>query len=102
MQSAPNLKKELNIVVEAPDGNFATCCGMWYDEVNKAAYMEPVAADPDYRLKGLGKAAVLEGIRRCAELGATAAYVGSAQQFYMNIGFKQLFRTYVWVKQLLK
>jgi hypothetical protein len=53
MQSAPNYRMDLNIVVEAPDGNFASYCGMWYEPVNRVAYVEPVCTDPDYRRMGL-------------------------------------------------
>jgi len=31
---------------------------------------------------------VLEGIRRCGALGATCAYVGSDQPFYLSLGFE--------------
>ena len=65
------------IVVEAPDGRFVSYCGMWYEPVHSIAYVEPVATDPDYRRMGLGRAAVMEGIRRCGALGATEAWVGS-------------------------
>jgi len=44
-------------------------------------------------------AAVLEGVRRCAELGATVVYVGSWQPFYLGIGFEKLFRHVCWVKE---
>ncbi len=37
MQSTPNYRKDLNIVVEAPDGSFASYCGMWYEERNRIA-----------------------------------------------------------------
>jgi len=87
MQSVPNFRKDLNIVAEAPDGHFVAYAGTWFEPVNRYAYVEPVATDPDFRRLGLGKAAVLEGIRRCAELGATVAYVGSAQLFYRSMGF---------------
>jgi len=36
---------------------------------------------------GLGKAVVLEAVKRSGKLGATQAVVGSNQQFYFNIGF---------------
>lgn len=98
MQSAPNYRKDLNIVVEAPDGNFVSYCGMWYAERNKIAMVEPVATDPGYRNMGLGTAAVLEGIRRCDELGATVAYVGAERLFYLNMGFEKLYNTYQWMK----
>ena len=100
MQTAPNFRKDLNIVVEAPDGNFVAYCGMWYEERNKFAMVEPVATDPDYRRMGLGMAAVLEGIRRCGELGATVAYVGSEQPFYLNMGFTKRYNIYLWMKVL--
>jgi len=99
MQSVPNFRKDLTIVIEGPAGNFVSFCGMWYEAVNKIAYVEPVATDPDYRRMGLGKAAVWEGIRRCAALGATVAYVGSDLEFYRAIGFAKRFDSRCWIKQ---
>ena len=86
MQSAPNYRKDLNIAVEAPNGDFASYCGMWLEPRHAIAYVEPVATDPTYRRLGLGRAAVLEGVRRCGARGATVAYVGSAQEFYRSLG----------------
>jgi predicted N-acetyltransferase YhbS len=100
MQSTPNFRQELTIVAEEPGRNFVAFSGTWYVAKNKMAYVEPVATDPDYRRMGLGKAAVLEGIRRCGELGATVAYVGSDLPFYMAIGFRKLFDCNCWRKQL--
>ncbi|HEY69209.1 MAG TPA: GNAT family N-acetyltransferase [Anaerolineae bacterium] len=99
MQSGPNFRKDLTIVVEAPTGDFVSFCGMWYVGANKLAYVEPVATDPDYRRMGLGKAAVLEGIRRCGEEGAVVAYVGSYQEFYLTMGFRKLFDCRCWEKR---
>jgi len=98
MQSGPHFRKDLTIMVEAPEGAFAAFGGLWFDPVNKFGYVEPVATDPDYRRLGLGTAAVLEGIRRCGELGATVAYVGSDMPFYLAMGFKRLFSQNCWVK----
>jgi predicted N-acetyltransferase YhbS len=100
MQSAPHFRKDLNIVVVAPDGNYVAYAGLWFEAKNKYAYVEPVCTDPDYRLRGLGKAAVLEGIRRCGELGAEVAYVGSTFPIYQSIGFKKLFTCNCWRKYL--
>lgn len=99
MQSAPNYRKDLNIVVEAPDGSFASYCGMWYEARHRIAYVEPVCTDPDYRRIGVGTAAVLEGIRRCGEEGATVAFVGSEQPFYVAMGFEKLFDIHLWTNQ---
>lgn len=92
-------RRDLKIAVAAPDGSFVAFCGMFYQPEGKFGYVEPVATDPDYRRKGLGKAAVLEGIRRCAALGADLAYVGSDQAFYIALGFEVIHTSQCWVKR---
>jgi len=85
--SGPHLNRELNITVVAPDGEYAGYCGIWYDPATDYALVEPVCTDPVHRRRGVGRAAVLEAARRCGQLGAKVAYVGSDQQFYYSIGF---------------
>lgn len=87
----------LKIVVVAPNGDFASYCGMWYDSEAGFAVIEPVVTDPAYRKMGLGKAAVLEGIKRVAALGAKKVLVGSSQQFYYNIGMRPYKTTTKWI-----
>jgi len=98
MQSGPHYRKDLTVVAVAPNGDYASYCGMWYDGVNRFGYVEPVATDPDYRRRGLGTAVVLEGIRRCGALGASVAYVGSDRPFYQAMGFRKLFARHCWEK----
>lgn len=94
----PNVNLDLKIAVVAPNGDFVSYCGMWQDVRSKSALVEPVATDPAYRKLGLGKAAVLEAVRRCGELGAERAFVSSSQQFYYNIGFRP-YATSTWWRQ---
>ncbi len=94
-----NVDLNLKIAVVAPDGNFAAYCGMWYDPKAGYAVIEPVATDPAYRRMGLGKAAVLEGIKRAGLLGAKQAFVGSSQQFYYSIGLRPYSTATVWEKR---
>jgi len=84
----PNVDLNLKVAVVAPNGNFVSYCGMWYDPEAGYAVIEPVATDPEYRKRGMGKAAVLEGIKRVAALGAKKVLVGSSQQFYYSIGMR--------------
>jgi len=91
-------RRDLKIAVAAPNGAFVSFCGMFYQPEGKYGYVEPVATDPDYRRMGLGKAAVLEGIRRCAVLGASYAYVGSDQPFYLALGFNVIYISQCWKK----
>jgi ribosomal protein S18 acetylase RimI-like enzyme len=99
MQSAPNYSRELNIVVEAPDGSFASYCGMWYESEHSIAYVEPVATDPDFRRMGLARAAVTEGIRRCGAMGARVAYVGSTMPIYLSMGFQRAYGSTAWHRE---
>jgi len=95
----PNVDLNLKVAAVAPDGNFAAYCGMWYDPEAGYAVIEPVATDPKYRKMGLGKAVVLEGIRRVGELGAKTALVGSSQQFYYSIGLRPFSTATMWRKK---
>ena len=97
----PNINLDLKIFVVAPNGDFVSHCGMWYDKTIDCALVEPVATEPAYRKMGLGKAAVLEGIKRCGKLGAKRAYAGSSQQFYYNIGFRP-YKTSRWWEEKKK
>ncbi|MDP3488188.1 MAG: GNAT family N-acetyltransferase [Bacillota bacterium] len=97
-QSGPDFRRDITLAVKAPNGNFVSYCGMWYTPDIDYAVVEPVATDPDYRRMGIGKAVVLEGIRRCFAEGAVAVYVGSGQQFYFDIGFKPIAATRRWSK----
>lgn len=99
VQSAPNYRKDLNIVVRAPDGSFASYCGMWFEPTHAVAMVEPVATDPAWRRRGLGRAAVLEGCRRCAALGAVVALVGSEQPFYRALGFRSAYGSSYWSRR---
>ncbi|UCG43054.1 MAG: GNAT family N-acetyltransferase, partial [candidate division WOR-3 bacterium] len=60
---------------------------------------EPVCTDPDFRRIGLGRAAVLEAVGRCAKLGATFAQSG-VMEFYLSMGFRQSYVQHRWVKRL--
>lgn len=65
----PNFDESHKIYVEAPNGDYAAYCGMWYDKDTNYAYVEPVCTDPLYRKMGCAKAAVLEAALRCGKLG---------------------------------
>ncbi len=96
--SGPDVHLELNMAAVAPNGNFVSYCGMWHIPGTKYALVEPVATDPEYRKMGLGKAVVIEGIKRCGKAGAKYAFVGSRQEFYYRIGFKPYSANTFWMK----
>ncbi|WP_407668710.1 GNAT family N-acetyltransferase [Paenibacillus bouchesdurhonensis] len=44
---------------------------------------------PQYRNRGLGRAVLMEALKRCGSLEAKKAYVISNDHFYKSIGFYQ-------------
>ena len=99
-QTMPDYRKNLNIIAVAPDGQYVAYAGTWFVTKNEYAYIEPVCTDPAYRRRGLGRAAVLEGVRRCAALGARIAYVASVQPFYQTMGFTRVLTCQGWIRYL--
>ncbi len=99
LQKAPDYRKDQDLYVVGTNGEYVSCCILWYDEKNKMGVLEPVGAHPDFRRKGFGREVVMEGIRRAAALGAEKVCVGSGQRFYEAIGFQKKYVSYTWTRQ---
>jgi predicted N-acetyltransferase YhbS len=99
LQKAPDYRKDLDLYVVGPDGEYVSFCIVWYDSHNRMGILEPVGTHPDFRRLGLGREVVLEGIRRAAALGARKVWVGSGQRFYEAIGFQRKCTSYRWTKK---
>jgi predicted GNAT family N-acyltransferase len=89
MLSARNMNSFLHIVAENEEGEYVAYCGLWYSQKTDYVYVEPVCTIPEYRQKGLGKAVVLEALKRGRSLGAENSYVISDSSFYKSVGFQQ-------------
>ena len=76
IQSAPLYRRDLDLVVIAPDGSVASFCTIWFDDVSRTAYFEPVATVPAHRQRGLGKAMMIEGLHSLKQMGCKVAFVG--------------------------
>jgi GNAT superfamily N-acetyltransferase len=98
VQEAPDYREDLDLYVKGPDGEYVSCCIVWYDAYNQMGTFEPVCTHPDFRRKGFGKAVIMEGVRRIAALGAERAWVGSGLPFYEAIGFEKRYVGYEWTK----
>lgn len=98
VQTAPDYRPELDLVLVAPDGELVSSCIVWYDAHNRLGLFEPVSTHMGYRRRGFGREVVLEGIRRVAALGGTRARVGSGQPFYAAIGFERKWVSHPWNK----
>lgn len=102
IQRAPLYRRQLDLVAVAPMGEFAAFCTVWYDDLTRAGAFEPVGTHPEHQRRGLGKAVMVEGLRRLAQLGAEMACVGSyspgAHALYASVGFAEFDLNVPWVK----
>ena len=104
IQRAPLYRRDLDLVAVAPGGEFASFCTVWFDDVTRTGAFEPVGTAPEHQRMGIGKATMLEGLRRLRALGATLVYVGSftpgAHALYESVGFTKYDLSQPWVKEL--
>ena len=103
MEQAPLFRPDLEIMVKRDDGTLASFCVVWYDEQTGTGMFEPVGTHPDYRRLGLGKAMLIEGLRRLKDVGAGYAYVESfgddRKAFYNSAGFATFDKDWFWRKE---
>ncbi|MBZ0296622.1 MAG: GNAT family N-acetyltransferase [Anaerolineae bacterium] len=80
IQRCPLYRRDLDLVAVAPNGELAAFCTVWYDDVTRTGYFEPVGTSPEHQRKGLGKAIMTEGLRRLKHMGALYATVAGFSQ----------------------
>ena len=104
VQRAPLYRRDLDLVAVAPDGELASFCTVWFDDVTRCATFEPVGTAPAHQRRGLASAVMGEGMRRAKRLGADLAAVGSYSQsagaLYASLGFSQYDLSYPWTKEI--
>jgi len=103
IQTAPLYRRDLDLVAIAPDGAIAAFCTIWFDDVTRSAYFEPVATVPAHQQRGLGKALLTEGLRRLQRMGTTRAFVGgysiAANALYRSVMGSEHELYEPWVKE---
>ena len=95
IRDSPVYDAELDIVLESADGDFVSYCICWTDATTRMASFEPVGTRPEWRGRGIGRAVILEGLRRLRDKGMRTARVGTAgfnapaQALYESCGFRR-------------
>ncbi|MET3801843.1 GNAT superfamily N-acetyltransferase [Clavibacter michiganensis] len=69
MRTAAVYRRDLDLVVEAPDGSLAGTCTAWLDPASGWAELEPLGIVPAHRRRGLAQTLALDVCRRVGELG---------------------------------
>jgi ribosomal protein S18 acetylase RimI-like enzyme len=92
---APGYDPELDVVITAPDGRFASFALAWIDMTSNMGVFEPVGTRPEFQRRGFGRAALVEAMRRMQVRGiematvcTTLALTGTIP-FYEAAGFRQ-------------
>jgi ribosomal protein S18 acetylase RimI-like enzyme len=84
----------LDLVAVAPDGRLAAFCIGWALSDHSETQVEPLGVHPDFQQLGLGRAVLLEGLRRMQAIGARRAHVETysvndpARGLYESVGFQ--------------
>jgi len=99
--TAPSYRRDLDLVAEAPGGEFGAYVGITWDPANRRGIFEPVCTHPGHRRRGLALTLMREGLRRLQSLGAADAYVetgdmGPANALYDAVGFTEAYRGHNW------
>jgi mycothiol synthase len=71
IQSAPLYRRDLDLVAISPNDEVAAFTTIWYDDVTRCGYFEPVGTMPEHQRHGLARSLLCEGMRRLKRSGAT-------------------------------
>ena len=85
----PEYISDLDLVAVTPDGRRAAFCICWLAKDSKgevSGQIEPLGVHADFRKLGLGRAILVEGLKRLSAKGATQIYVQTDN--YRNAAFK--------------
>jgi ribosomal protein S18 acetylase RimI-like enzyme len=106
LREQPVYDETLDVLVEDGDGSLLSSAIAWYDPATKVGHFEPVGTRPSAAGRGLGRAVVMEGLRRLRERGATTALIGTASvnapaiRCYESCGFELLERAHLYSKRV--
>ncbi len=104
----PQYQRELDIVAVAPDGSLAGFCVGWPISERHIGQVEPLGVHPRFHHMGLGRALLLESLRRFKAHGADSVLVETenhrkvARSAYESVGFQPIHTIYrkgMWVTE---
>lgn len=84
--SHPAYRRDLDIVVEAPDGQLVAFCIGWFNETSREGQIEPLGCHKNFRHYALGRVALSECLYRLQSLGAKNVFVETDS--YRNTAFR--------------
>jgi mycothiol synthase len=104
IQSAPLYRRDLDVVATAPHGEIAAFCTIFYDDTTRSAVCVLVGTAAEHWRRGLGKAVMLEGMKRLKKLGCrrvfATAYDPPAFALYSSV-MQSVQVTETWLKEIV-
>lgn len=104
IQRMPLYRRDLDIVAVSEDGAIAAFATLWYDDVTRAGYFEPVGRVPEHQVHGLTRAVLFEAMRRLKKMGGVVATVGGcsfgANVLYSSVTSMEYDICEQWVKEI--
>jgi GNAT superfamily N-acetyltransferase len=102
IQRIPLYCRDLDIVAATPTGEVAAFCTLWYDDVTRTGYFEPVGTVPEHQQRGLGKAVMRTAMRRIKRMGGSlvtvAGFSPAANALYTAVVAPDCLRLEPWQK----
>ncbi len=105
LREASRYTPSLDVVAAGPDGVFGAYCLCWHDAASRTGLFEPLGTSPAHRRLGLGRAVMIEGLRRLRALGTERVLVTAFSQnraavaLYESVGFRTVGREHLYGKK---
>jgi len=100
VQRAPLYRRDLDVVAVTDDGEIASFSLCFFDDVSRTGVFVLDGTAASHQRIGLGKAVMLENLRRLHDLGALRAYVSwyepPAGALYRSVGFREVRTARAW------
>ena len=87
-------RPELDLFVEAPNGEVASYALFWFDPVTSVGLLEPMRTEERYWRMGLARFVLASGLERLAALGSRRLKVNyeagnvASRNLYLGAGFR--------------
>lgn len=104
LRTVPGYSPDLDLIAVDSSGRIGAYCIVWWDEALRTGEFEPVGTRAEYRRLGVGRAVIMEGLRRLQARGARHALVytprsnAPAPRFYESCGFRVVGEEYFWTR----
>ena len=102
LNSKSYYRQNLDLIIEAPNGDIASFCTFRVDSILRTTELEPLGTLPKYRGLGLGKIIIYEGLKRLKDYAPTLLFIGgaadnpAANALYESTGFEKKGTFIIW------